>query len=225
VKLAKKFGLFISGITSAFVSTAVINSTYVPPAQAANLVYNGDFEIDPLVDPNDTTGALTNPNITGWTKSGAIPSDAWLTRISNSSKNGFQSVEFGGFQELTFISQNIPTIAGQEYELSYYFANNDQVPDGENNNEFQTLVGGNLVSDLINTPFTNFVKYDFKFAATSPSTELKFGAVNRQGFLYLDNVIVTPVPESSTIGGIAVTALLGIWLKKKRLAGNLKLTK
>ncbi|MBN3899355.1 MAG: PEP-CTERM sorting domain-containing protein [Nostoc sp. NOS(2021)] len=92
----------------------------------------------------------------------------------------------------------------------------DEPPDLDN--QFQTFVGVKNLFDQKNISFQAYTPYKFNFTAEASSTELKFGSVDRHAFLYLDNVSVKPVPEPSTIGGVAVTAgLLGIWVKKKKV--------
>jgi hypothetical protein len=229
MKSAQKFGLVVCGITSTFVSTAVITGTYIPVAQAYNpgfvsdpdnLVRNGDFEIDTLTDPNNPS--FTNPNITDWTKTGTIPSDQLLTTISNSAQSGDQSLEFLGFQDLTFISQYVPTIAGKAYDLSYYL-NVYAEPDALDN-QFQTFIAGDKVFDQTNLLYQNYTKYDFSFLATSASTEIKFGTKANYGSFNLDTVVVKPtaVPTPSSIGGIVVAGLWVVWMKRKQLVSDLK---
>ncbi|MBN3909690.1 MAG: DUF642 domain-containing protein [Nostoc sp. NMS1] len=222
MKLTKKLSIIVFGFATTLASTAVITGTYIPVAQAQydpnyvldprDIVFNGGFEIDPLVDPNDST--ITNPNITGWTKLGD-PINTSGTRISNFPQSGNQGLSLGGFVDLSYISQTLSTQPGLEYELSYYLASTDEAPDLDN--QFQTFVGGNKIFDQKNISFQPYTPYKFNFTADASSTELKFGNVDRYAFLYLDNVSVKPVPEPSTIEGIAFTAgLLGIWLKKKK---------
>ncbi|MBX9255717.1 PEP-CTERM sorting domain-containing protein [Desmonostoc muscorum CCALA 125] len=221
MKLTKKLSIMVFSFTTSLASTAVISGTYIPVAQAQydanyvldirDIVYNGGFELDPLVDPNNPN--VTNPNITGWTKSGD-PMDTSGIRISNFPQSGNQGLSLGGFLDLSYISQTLSTQPGQQYELSYYLASIDEAPDLDN--QFQAFVGGNKIFDQKNISFQPYTPYKFNFTADSSSTELKFGSVDKYAFLYLDNVSVKPVPEPSTIGGIAVAGLLGIWLKKKR---------
>ncbi|MEH2022552.1 PEP-CTERM sorting domain-containing protein [Nostoc sp.] len=222
MKLTKKISIIIFSFTTTLASTAVITGTYIPVAQAEydpnyvldprDLVFNGGFELDPLVDPNNPS--MTNTNVTGWTKFGD-PMDTSGTRISNFPQSGNQGLSLGGFIDLSYISQTLSTQPGQQYELSYYLASIAEAPDLDN--EFQTFVGGNNIFDQKNISFQAYTPYKFNFTADASSTELKFGNVDRHAFLYLDNVSVKPIPEPSTIGGIVVTAgLLGIWLKKKK---------
>ncbi|MBD2611805.1 MAG: PEP-CTERM sorting domain-containing protein [Nostoc sp. ZfuVER08] len=221
MNLSKKLSIIVFSATTTFASTAVITSTYIPAAQAQydpnyvldprDIVFNGGFELDPLVDPNDPN--TTNPNITGWNKIGD-PINTSGTRISNFPQSGNQGLSLGGFVDLSYISQTLSTQPGQQYELSYYLASIAEAPDLDN--QFQAFIGGNKIFDEKNISFQPYTQYKFNFTADSSSTELKFGNVDRYAFLYLDNVSVKPVPESSTIGGIVVAGLLGIWLKKKR---------
>ena len=215
MKLTKKLSIIVFSVTTTLISTAVITNTYNAAAQAVQLVKNGSFELDPLVDPNDPN--VTNPNITDWIKSGD-PMDTSGIRIDNFPQhdNGNQGLSIGSFINPAYISQNLATTIGSTYNLSFFLGTDEDGSDV--NNIFQAFVDGNKVFEKINTinagvPFT---QYDLNFVATTSSTELKLGGKARYGFLYIDAVSVTPVPESSTIGGIAVTALLGIWLKKKK---------
>ncbi|MEH2295108.1 DUF642 domain-containing protein [Nostoc sp.] len=211
MNLTKKLPIIVLSFTTTFVSTAVITNTYNTAAQAAELVRNGGFELDPLVDPNNLN--TTNPNVTDWTKFGD-PMDTSLIKMSNFPESGNHGLSLGGFVDLSYISQTLSTQPGQKYELSYYLSSIDGVPDLDN--QFQTFVDGNKIFDQKNISYQGYTPYKFNFTADASSTELKFGSVDRHAFLYLDNVSVKPVPESSTIGGIAVAGLLGIWLKKKK---------
>lgn len=213
MKLTKKLSIIVLSVTTTLISTAVINNTYNVAAEAAELVKNGSFELDPLVDPNDPN--LTNPNVTDWIKSGD-PIDTSLTKISNFPQydSGNQGLSLGGFVNLSYISQTLSTQPGQEYELSYYLASVDEAPWLDN--QFQTFVGGNKIFDQKNISFQPYTPYKFNFTANASSTELKFGNVDKYAFLYLDGVSVKAVPEPSAIGGVAVAGLLGIWLKKKK---------
>ena len=160
---------------------------------SAELVYNGTFTLDPLVDPNHPT--MNNPNITGWTKSGD-PRDTANIRISNKTNTrGNWALSLGGLMGISYISQNIPTIPGKYYQLTYYLASGDSAP--YINNEFQTFVGGKLIDDEENLTGSLYKKYQFTFQASEESTELKFGSQTRYHFLYLADISVKEVPEPS----------------------------
>ncbi|MGF2038059.1 MAG: PEP-CTERM sorting domain-containing protein [Nostoc sp. CmiVER01] len=216
MKLTKKLSIIVFSVTTTLISTAVITNTYNAAAQAAELVKNGSFELDPLVDPNNPN--TRNPNITDWIKSGD-PMDTSGIRIDNFPQhdNGNQGLSIGSFINPAYISQNLATTIGSTYNLSFFLGTDEGGSDV--NNIFHTFVDGNKVFEKINTINTAgvpFTQYDFNFVATKSSTELKLGGKARYGFLYLDAVSVTPVPEPSSIGGIAIAGLVGIWLKKKK---------
>jgi hypothetical protein len=221
MKLTKKLSIIVFSVTTTLISTAVITNTYNTTAQAAELVKNGSFELDSLVDPNDPN--VPNPNVTDWIKSGDQMDTSGI-RINNFSQHasGNQGLSIGSFLNPAYISQNLATTIGSKYNLSFFLGTDED--SSQVDNIFQAFLDGNKVFDQINTiniagvPFT---QYDLNFLATKSSTELKLGGRASYGFLYLDNVsvksVLVSVPEPSTIGGIAITAgLLGIWLKKKK---------
>ncbi|MBD2679034.1 MULTISPECIES: PEP-CTERM sorting domain-containing protein [Nostoc] len=210
MKLTKQLSIIAFSVTTTLISTAAIANTY-NAAQAVELVKNGGFELDSLVDPNNPN--TTNPNITDWAKFGD-PIDTTLIKMSNFPKTGNQGLSLGGFVDLSYISQTLSTQPGQQYELSYYLASTADPSDLDN--QFQAFVGGNKIFDQTNISFQDYTSYKFNFTADSSSTELKFGSVDRQAFFYLDDVSVKSVPEPSTIGGVAVAVCIGMWLKKKK---------
>ncbi|MBH8577304.1 hypothetical protein I8752_30930 [Nostocaceae cyanobacterium CENA369] len=224
MKSARKFGLFVFGAFSAFISTAAIGSSQIPKAQAANIVVNGDFTADSLLNPKDPT--RNNPFITGWFNSESDET-YYTTYLDNYTVDGAEnnslSVRIAAHREdspegsipvFTYISQNLNTIVGQTYELSYNLANIDE----DNSNEFQTYVGGKLIDDRVNVPWQQFnidpTLSTFNFVATSNVTELKFAGKQRSAWFNIDNVSVRSVPEPSFLCGIAILGLMGIRLKK-----------
>ena len=224
MKLAKKLGLVLSGISTALVSTAVITSTYTPAAQAAEIVKNGSFEQDELVDPKNPN--VNNPNIIDWTKSMDEDRNEDGIRIDNfpAPEFGNQGLSIGSFLGPAYISQNLDTTIGQNYNLSFYLGTDEDGTDVDN--IFQAFVDGNKIFEKINSenavgvPFT---RYESNFSATKSSTELKLGGRARYGFLYLDAISVKPnvsrsVPEPSVLGGTIFAGLLGVWLKRKQLS-------
>ncbi|MEH2351566.1 MAG: DUF642 domain-containing protein [Nostoc sp.] len=191
MKFTKKLSIIICGLTTAFVHTAVITNTYKSAAQAdgANLIYNGDFEMDTLVDPNDAT--ISNPNITGWVKSGD-PIDTAIIRISNFPYTGNQGVSLGNVSDISYLSQTIPTVKGQYYQLTYYLASTEEAPDL--NNKFQVFIGAKKVDVKKDIAFQGYTQYSLVFKAKETSTEIKFGSKAEFAFLYLDDVSVKAIP-------------------------------
>lgn len=222
MKSAKKLGFFVAGMTSIFVSSAVITNTS-SQVQAAELVTNGSFELDPLVN-TDYDPTRTNPFITGWVNDSQF-FGYYNNNLENYANSGNQSVHLGYTpdNEFAYLSQTLNTVIGEEYELSYYLASAEEAP--RLGNVFQTYISGNLIDEKINVslqPEQPFVRYSYKFVATSETTELKFATQVQYDWLNLDDVSVKPVPEPLSVSGIAVVSLLGLWLKRKQLTSNLK---
>ncbi|WP_375511146.1 DUF642 domain-containing protein [uncultured Nostoc sp.] len=190
MKFTKKLSIIVCSLTTAFFHTAVITNTYKSVAQAEGqeLIINGSFENDALVDPNDPTAP--NPNVMGWTKSGD-PMDISGIRISNFPNTGNQGLSLSGFSDISYISQTIPTVKGQNYQLTYYFASIEEPPDLKN--KFQVFIGDKKVFVSQNTPFQPYTKYTISFKAKGESTEIKFGYKAKDAFLFLDDVSVQSI--------------------------------
>ncbi|MEH2351570.1 MAG: DUF642 domain-containing protein [Nostoc sp.] len=193
MKFTKKLSIIFCSLTTALLNTAVITNTYKSAAQAdgAELITNGGFENDSLVDP--TNPNATNPNITGWIKTGD-PIDTSGTRIDNFSNTGNQGLSLGGFSALSYISQTIPTVVNQYYKLTYYFASTEEAPDLKN--KFKVFVDGSKVCKKKDTFYQPYTQYTFYFKAKATSTEIKFGSKAKYAFLYLDDVSVKSTDQA-----------------------------
>lgn len=177
---------------------ALLHST---PAQAVNLVTNGDYE----------TGDLT-----GWTNTSGVQ----FVATNNVGGNNTNIAFFGSVGSLDFISQTVTTIAGQNYSLSYDFFSNGSTP-----NQFQVQVNGTTLFDQIDIPVqTAFTPYSFNFVGTGSDT-IQFAGRNDPDYLYLDNVVVdraaaTAVPEPFTIIGTLIGGTTAMRMRKKLKSTN-----
>ena len=93
---------------------------------------------------------------------------------------------------LAYLSQNVPTFAGQTYLLSLWMDS----PDGKTPNEFNVSWNGNTLFDLVNLPKLGWTNLQFIVTATGSSTVLQFGARDDLTYLALDDVSVTPIPAT-----------------------------
>lgn len=156
---------------------------------AQNLVTNGDFEAGTLL---------------GWAGTGAvnlnnIPSDPFNYGLP---VNGTYAAGFGDAIG-DDISQDIPTVIGQDYLLTFKFAS-----DGGALNFFQVNWDSALLYYETSIPENLFlIAHSYTVTATSTLTKLRFTGANPNGlYLSLDDVSVTAIP--STVGWDGVTPLI-----------------
>jgi hypothetical protein len=150
---------------------------------ARNLAQDGGFEAGDFCYWNLTgdAGIYTNNFVDDGTYTGYSPYAgnyfAVLAQIS----------------DLAWLSQPIPTRAGQFYVVSFWLAN----PGGATPNQFQVRWNTNAAAATVIYTRTNLGGFDWTYEqflvqATTSVTTLQFGARNDNGFFALDNVSVQP---------------------------------
>jgi hypothetical protein len=155
------------------------------PSVEANSVLNGSFE----------TGDLTSWTLSGNTGFSGV--DHGTTGFAPGPQNGSFAAFFGPVGSLGFLSQNVPTVSGASYNLTFRLANDGLTP-----NEVRVSWNGDVIFDQINLPSFDYTQESFSnLLATSSFTSLQFGFLNDPGFFYLDSVYVGAgaVPEPTTL--------------------------
>jgi len=137
---------------------------------ASSLIINGGFE-QPAATVNQ--GALTS--LPGWTLSDNV--DIYYTDTYPAAE-GYQCLDLSGLTQAgSYIAQSFATVPGQQYHLSFMYANNCAVAESSGTVRIRgnaTLVE-TTVSHSGSTPSAmNYSPFHADFTADSSSTELRF---------------------------------------------------
>jgi hypothetical protein len=91
------------------------------------------------------------------------------------------------------LSQTLPTMPGQLYQLSFFMDN----PVGGTNNQFEVNWDGTTLFNQVNGPPINWTNMTFVVAATTAATTLEFVVENDPEYFGLDDISVTPATAAS----------------------------
>jgi len=169
-------------------------------AAYGDLVVNGGFET------GDFSGWTVSPSAMGGTYA--------VDNTGTYSHSGTCAAALGPYGADGFLSQSIPTTAGQQYQLTYWLAN---IPDAGGsvwNNDFEVSWGGAeiMASAILNAGPFSYTKYSFVVTGAAGSTPLSFGLRQDAKFFALDDVSVV-LPEPATL---SLLALGGLAMIRKR---------
>jgi subtilase family serine protease len=139
---------------------------------SSSIVQNGGFE----------TG-----NFSGWNRSGNAVSTS-VTAGGLYVHSGVEGLQAGPSQTLGYLSQALPTVAGQSYLLSFWLDN----PKAGIPNEFQVTWDGNVVLDQTNLPALGWTNIHLVVVAATNTSLLQFGFRNDPTYFGFDDVSVSP---------------------------------
>ncbi|SPE61342.1 conserved hypothetical protein [Verrucomicrobia bacterium] len=145
-------------------------------------------QISVLVEPIVLNGGFETGDFSFWTTTGSF-SSCLVSTSPTYAHSGLYGAEMGPSGALSYLSQNLPTVAGQLYLLSFWLDS----PDGATPNEFSAAWNGSTLFDQTNLPVLNWTNMQFFVNATGPSTVLQFGFQNDPSYFGFDDVSVTPV--------------------------------
>jgi len=172
----------------ALAAAVSLGSIAASPAFAANLITNGSFE----------TGGLND-----WTLGGA-PYAIYGTNVYviSGSSYGYSAESGSDFALLGpvggdgYLSQSFADVAGRTYTLSYWVASDGGEPNDFGSTIYSTADGSTVEqpSGYLASTDGAYDHYVYTFVGTGDDT-LTFNFRDDPGYLALDNVSVTGVPE------------------------------
>ncbi|OCQ93136.1 hypothetical protein AMR42_10805 [Limnothrix sp. PR1529] len=226
----KRFQQIASTLALALVPALIATQ----PAQAANLVKNGSFEVTPGAPLNG--GWRTFSEIEGWsaTKGGKIEVQAGVAGKAYDGKNlvELDSHFYDSKASELGLFQDIVTKAGKTYELSFVYSARPGIANnwkgGKDQNAFSVLFGSSF-NQVFNAgnggSQTNWLNSGpLLVKAVSDLTRLQFNYLGTRDTYgaYIDNVSLTEVastPEPvSLLGLLAVGTAVGVAAKKRQHA-------
>jgi hypothetical protein len=162
---------------------SLVNGT-LTIAGTGQLVQNGGFETGDFTGWTLTGNAITASNDNGDPTS----IDIYVDRTYAHSGNHGADLE--PYLTLGYLSQNLPTSAGQMYLLSLWLDSsaNNEIP-----NEFSVAWNGATLFDKTNLGATGWTNLKYGVAATTTNTLLKIGFRDDVYSLGLDDVSVVPL--------------------------------
>lgn len=183
---------------------------------ATNIVTNGGFE-DPAIGSSYVQYNAPSSSIAGWNVSaGSVD----LVRAPYTTYEGLQALDLAG-DSLGTISQVLSTVAGQTYNLVFYFSNNNAAGAGTYTGTVSIAGLNSQFSHVDGTPWTKFTG---SFVGTGSDT-LSFSAntIQSNGGVFLDSISVSAAPEPATwLMMIAGFGLVGASLRRKRARLNVR---
>jgi hypothetical protein len=142
------------------------------------LVQNGGFE----------TG-----DFTAWALSGNTAYSSVTSGNSRFVHSGTYGAALGPSGSLGYLSQTLPTYAGQNYLLSLW-VDSPNISRTTTPNEFSVSWNGNIIFDQSNMGKIGWTNLQFIVTGTGSSTVLQLGFRDDPYYLGLDDISVTPIP-------------------------------
>jgi hypothetical protein len=158
------------------------------------LVQNGGFE----------AGTFTN-----WTQSGNTTYTSVTSGNSQFVHSGTYGAALGPSVSPGYLSQTLPTFAGQNYLLSLWL-DNPSNSYGATPNQFLVQWNGTTIFSQTNMPFATWTNLQFIVMATGSSTVLQLGFRDDPYYLGLDDISVMPIPVPAFMSATKISSTFNL---------------
>jgi xanthomonalisin len=118
------------------------------------------------------------------------------TYTSLTPNSGYYFAALGQYGSLAYLSQTLPTRAGQPYSLSFWLQNAD-LGSGTIPNQFIAQWNGSTLTNIVNAGVFDWMNMSYVVVAGGANTVLEFTSRNDPGTFALDDVSVMPIPLPS----------------------------
>ena len=222
IKIGRKY-------VTAFFATTLITLLPGKESIASNLINNGGFEVVDYIGNYTTYDSITVPNEFDWSISNDfvyLVNSYWSGVSGTTNPDGFdQSLEL---TPNAILSQQFTTQAGQEYELSFWYAhdpdNQQGYARGNVNVQGNNLLYSKTLLHDIPSSLTDlmFLEYTAQFTADSNTTTLSFqgNPLNGPHGFVIDDISVVQaskkVPEPAIEFSLLIFGALGIGFLRQR---------
>jgi len=182
-------------------ATNLATGTYTANVWFTNQTSGGAIDVQFLLLVNQLlvqNGGFETGDFTGWTLNGDgynfnyVDNSSTVGAISPHSGSYFAALGEAGF--LAYLSQSIPTSAGQPYLLSLWLDSPNVSP--RLPNAFLVQWNGNTLFSSTNMNAFAWSNLQFIVTATNSTTILKIGAQDDHYYLGLDDVKLVPIPPA-----------------------------
>lgn len=192
---------FLKAITAA----ALIAGVSTPASAVTNLVANGGFEAGSFISWTGTSTGLNGFTTTTIT---SVPADVFAGTYAARLRTVGQNTNT--------LAQTITTINARPYVLSYVLKNSDNRGRVIDN---LTVTSGTTVTVFGDRPSFGFTPFSQYFVANGTSTLISFAFRHTSPAFFLDEVVVTAVPEPATWGlMLAGFGMLGFAMRRRSRA-------
>jgi flagellin len=183
--MKKYIGLSGALLTFSFVALALPQEKQVPESALSGVVDDPGPSFCTDIPGNLVTNCgFETGSYSGWTQIGDMRFTDVVPTAANSGSFGARlgpDLGYGGIQ------QNITTVAGQNYGLTFYVRHLGGSPNG-----WRVSWNGTVIYSVTEAPDFMYTVYGFTVTATGTSSQIKFEFFEPPSYYYLDDVIVVP---------------------------------